>query len=342
VSSTPAADGFVMPAERAPHQRTLICWPARRSLWGGLYDRACADHAAIATAIARFEPVTVVAAPADASAATAALGAVAGVEVVPVPIDDSWARDSGPIVVRNSDGRRAVADFVFNGWGEKYAPWDEDDLLAGRLAEHLGLPRYRAPFVLEGGSITVDGHGTLVTTEQCLLHPNRNPGLTRAEIEQGLRDYLGVERIIWIPFGLADDDDTDGHVDNVAAFVEPGVVLVQESDDSSSPDHDRLAINRRCLDGAVDAAGRRLEVVTVPTLPRTRVERGERAVPYLNFYVCNGAVVVPVRDGLDDTDAKMLAVIGDCFPDREIVSVPGTALAQGGGGVHCITQQVPA
>jgi agmatine deiminase len=338
VESTPLADGFHMPAESEPHESTLMAWPARRALWGRHYAEAGAVHASIARAIAAHEPVTMVAAPSDHAAASLACGST--VDVVAIPIDDSWARDSGPIGVVAADGRRAAVDFVFNGWGRKCVPWDDDDALASRLAHHLGWPVFRAPFVLEGGSIAVDGQGTLVTTEECLLHPNRNPQLTRVEIEDGLRAYLGVERVIWIPFGLADDDDTDGHVDNVACFVEPGVVMVQGCDDPTTPDHDRLAVNRRCLDGARDAAGRRLVVVEVPVLPRATVDRGNRPVPYLNFYVCNGAVVVPVCG--HPADDKMLAAIGACHPGREVVPVPGAVLAHGGGGVHCITQQVPS
>jgi agmatine deiminase len=242
-------------------------------------------------------------------------------------------------VVRD-DGARAVVDFVFNGWGGKYAPWDDDDALAARIAGHFGLVAYRAPFVLEGGSVAVDGEGTLITTEQCLLNPNRNPELSRAEIEDGLRAYLGVERIIWLPFGLADDDDTDGHVDNVACFIAPGVVMVQGCDDPASPDHDRLAIDRRCLEGAGDAAGRRLEIVEIPVLPRVETGRGERPVPYLNYYIGNESVVVPVCG--HPADEKMLELIATSFATRQVVPVPGAVLAHGGGGVHCITQQVPS
>jgi len=338
MDSTPLADGLHMPGEWARHDATLMAWPVRRVLWSAHYPEACAVHAFIATAIAAHEHVTMVAAPPDHAAASAACGST--VDVVAFPIDDSWTRDNGPIVVVGAGGRRAAVDFVFNGWGQKYPPWDNDDALAGRLAERLGLRTYRAPFVLEGGSIAVDGQGTLVTTEQCLLHPNRNPQLTRTEIEDALRAYLGVERVIWIPFGLADDDDTDGHVDNVACFVEPGVVMVQGCDDPGSPDHDRLAVNRRCLQGARDAGGRRLEIVEVPVLPRALVGRGDRPVPYVNFYVCNGAVVVPVSG--HPADDEMLALIGASYPGREVVPVPGAVLAHGGGGVHCITQQVPS
>jgi agmatine deiminase len=327
-----------MPAEWSPHERTLIAWPARRALWGDRYDDACAVHAAVARAVAEHEPVTMVAAPADVDAARRACGPV--VEVVPIPIDDSWIRDSGPIGVVGPGGERAAVDFAFNGWGDKFRPWTDDDALAARVAAHLGLPCTRAPLVLEGGSIAVDGEGTLIATEQCLLHPNRNPDLTRAEIEDGLRTHLGVERIIWIPFGLADDDDTDGHVDNVAAFVAPGVVLVQGCDDPGRPDHDRLAVNRRCLAGATDARGRAVDVIEVPVLPFATTGRGERAVPYLNAYVANGVVVVPVSG--HPADERMLALIGSCYPGRKVVAVDGVTLAHGGGGVHCITQQVPS
>jgi agmatine deiminase len=338
VDATPAALGLRMPAEWERHDRTLIAWPARRALWLDQYDQAGAIHAEVARIVAADEPVTVVADPPDAEAAAEACGP--GVEVVALPIDDSWMRDSGPIGLVGSDGRRALADFEFNGWGGKYAPWEDDDALAGRLATVLGLPSHRAPFVLEGGSVAVDGQGTLIATEQCLLHPNRNPDLTRAEIEHGLQAYLGVDRVIWIPFGLADDDDTDGHVDNVACFVAPGVVLVQGCDEPGSPDHDRLALNRRCLDGAFDARGHPLEVVELPVLPRAAGPRGVRPVPYVNLYIANASVVVPVAG--DPRDDKMLAVIGSCFPGRAVVPVDGTVLAQGGGGVHCITQQLPA
>jgi agmatine deiminase len=327
-----------MPAEWSPHERTLMAWPARRSLWGAQYEQACSVHAAVARAVAAHEPVTMAATPGDAAAARLACGP--GVEVVPIPIDDSWIRDTGPIGVVGPRGQRAAVDFAFNGWGDKFRPWERDDALAGVLAEHLGLPCHRAPFVLEGGAITVDGEGTLITTEQCLLHPNRNPRLTRAQIEEGLHHYLGVERVIWIPFGLADDDDTDGHVDNVASFVAPGVVLVQGCDDPDRPDHERLAINRRCLAGATDAAGRSLEVIDVPVLPFVSTGRGARGVPYLNSYVAAGVVVVPVSG--HPADDRMLDVIARCYPDRDVVPLPGTTLAHGGGGVHCITQQVPS
>jgi agmatine deiminase len=321
-----------MPAEWAPHERTIMGWPCRRELWGDQLGQAKSDYAATANAVAAFEPLTMVCA--DAQDAGEARAALAGeVEVVELPIDDSWLRDSGPIFVLDDQGRRAGVHFGFNSWGEKFTPYDADAAVGGLLIDRLGDRRYDAPFVLEGGSVAVDGDGTLLTTEQCLLHPNRNPDMTREEIEQGLRDFLGVEQVVWLGQGLAEDRDTDGHVDLVAAFTRPGEVLLQ-STPLGTPSSERMADNRSRL----VAAG--LEVVDFPLLPTLEVGGEEVAVGHLNFYLCNGAVIVPVA-GLT-TDAEALERIGAAYPDREVVGVPGGVIAFGGGGPHCITQQVPA
>jgi agmatine deiminase len=306
-------------------------WPCRDEIWGAQLGQAKADYAATANAVAAFEPLTMVCADAhDADEARAAL--TGEVEVVELPIDDSWLRDSGPIFVLDADGARAGVHFGFNSWGEKFTPYDADAAVGGLLIDRLGDRRYDAPFVLEGGSVAVDGEGTLLTTEQCLLHPNRNPDMTREEIEQGLRDFLGVEQVVWLGQGLAEDRDTDGHVDLIAAFIRPGQVLLQ-STSPGTPSSERLADNRSRL----VAAG--LEVVDFPILPTLDVDGEEVAVGHLNFYLCNGAVVVPVA-GLT-TDAEALERIGAAYRDREVVGVPGGVIAFGGGGPHCITQQVP-
>lgn len=320
-----------MPAEWAPHERTIMGWPCRNELWGDQLGHAKADYAATANAVAAFEPLTMVCA--DAQDADEARAALAGeVEVVELPIDDSWLRDSGPIFVLDGDGARAGVHFGFNSWGEKFTPYDADAAIGGLLVDRLGDRRYEAPFVLEGGSVAVDGEGTLLTTEQCLLNPNRNPDLTREEIEQGLRDFLGVERVVWLGQGLAEDRDTDGHVDLIAAFIGPGQVLAQ-STPPGTPSSERMADNRSRL----VAAG--LEVVDFPILPTLEVGGEQVAVGHLNFYLCNGAVIVPVA-GLT-TDAEALERIGAAYPGREVVGVPGGVIAFGGGGPHCITQQVP-
>jgi agmatine deiminase len=332
-----------MPAESAVHERTVMCWPARRSLYGELMADAEAAHALVARTIARFEPVTMIAAPGAAGRAVEACGAEAqpfAITVVELPIDDSWFRDSGPIYVVDGD-RRVALDWRFNAWGDKFHPYDADAEVARRYAALAGDPSVALPMVLEGGAIAVDGAGTLVTTEQCLLHPNRNPELSRAAIESTLCTELGVSRIVWLPFGLALDDDTDGHVDNVAAFARPGVLVMQGCDDESEADWLRCNVNVRCARDAADARDEPIDVVEVPVLPFTEIGGERVAVPYLNYYLANGAVIVPVCGHAADDD--MLAIIGEQYPGREVVGLDvGAILAFGGGGIHCITQQVPA
>jgi agmatine deiminase len=345
--SSPAAEkatarslGLAMPAEWAHHELTLMAWPARLELWGAGLAEAKAEYAAVARAIAAFERVLMVAPAGCVAEVHDACGD--GVEAIELPIDDSWMRDSGPIIVTGAGGRRAGVDFRFNGWGEKFAPYDRDDALNRALLPHLGIERLAADLVLEGGSLTVDGEGTLIATEQCLLHPSRNPELTRAEIEERLELYLGIEKVVWIGSGLREDHDTDGHVDNVAQFVAPGVVLAQTVDDPSDPNHERLAENVERLRAAHDARGRSLEVIELGELPRTTVRGEPGVVPYVNLYVANGVVVVPTCGDDPDRDADVLTRLASVFGGREVVGVPARMLAEGGGGVHCITQQVPA
>jgi agmatine deiminase len=319
------------PAEWEPHERTVMGWPCRLELWGGTIEQARADYAAVANAVAAFEPVTMIANPGeDPARARAACGE--GVEIVELPLDDSWLRDCGPIYVYGDDGRRVAVHFRFNGWGEKFAPWDRDAAVGGLIATQLGDEVVPAPIVLEGGSILTDGTGTLLTTEQCLLNPNRNPSLSREEIERALRDHLGVQRIVWLGQGLVEDRDTDGHVDLIAAFVAPGRVLLQTVD-PGNPNYE----NCRDNDARLRAAG--IDVVELPYLPYDTVAGETVAASYLNFYLCNGAVIVPVSGA--ESDAAALDNIDRAYPDREVVPVPGAVLAYGGGGPHCITQQVP-
>jgi agmatine deiminase len=322
-----------MPAEWAPQERTLMCWPARLALWGERFAEAEAVHAAVANAVAAFEPVTMAAHPRNAAAARRLCGA--GVEVVEIPIDDSWARDSGPIFVTDGAGGRAGVRFGFNGWGEKYGPWDEDARFAGRILDVLGEESLDARhFVLEGGSIAVDGEGTLFTTEQCLLEEHRNPALDKGAIEAELGRHLGVERVVWLDRGLVEDRDTDGHVDNICAVVAPGHVLLQTVADEENPNYELCQENVRRL----QAAG--VEVTELAWLPYVSGAEEPTVVPYVNFYVCNGGLIVPTQG--DETDGEALALLESLYPGREAVPVPGAALAFGGGGVHCITQQVPA
>lgn len=333
LSETPAAAGFCMPAEWEAHDACWMGWPCRAEAFGGAADlqAACRAYALVARSIAEFEPVFMIARPQDAADARKALGDAA--QVLEWPMDDSWLRDSGPTFLRDAAGSIAGVDWRFNAWGEKYRPFDQDNALAARVLEHAGARRFPAPLVMEGGSFHCDGEGTALTTEQCLLHPNRNPGMSREQIEQALQDYLGVQKIIWLR-GDPLDEETDGHVDEVACFAAPGVALAMHA-----PDEPALDENVRRLQAASDACGRRLEVIL---LPRPRVFRRGAHCPasYINFYLANGAAVIPSYGVPEDAEAK--SILTDAFPGRRIVQLPAAAIAFGGGGIHCITQQQPA
>ena len=331
-ASTPRDDGFSMPAEWEPHEACLMEWPTltRRDFWADRFEEVKHDYAAVANAVADFEPVVMVCDP-DQRAEARRLCAEE-VEILPLPIDDSWMRDNGPIFVRDGDGGVALVHFGFNAWGEKFAPWDRDAEVPRLVASHLGMRRYRAPFVLEGGSFFVDGEGTLLTTEQCLLHPNRNPSMSREQIEAGLRDYLGVETIVWLGRGHSTDRDTDGHIDGIAIYLAPAAVALLAPEDEEDPDHKSGHENVERLENATDARGRGFEVTPFQTRP-------PGVVPYLNAYLANGGAIVPVAGRPEDEQA--LEQIGKLLPDRDVVAVPGNCLTYGGGGPHCITQQQP-
>jgi agmatine deiminase len=332
--------GLRMPAEWAPHERTLIAWPAREQAWRDTTIEQARDATAqVVAAVAAFEPVTLVVDPAHRKDAKRRVPRKE-VDVVALPIDDSWLRDSGPLIVTGSNGAgvtRAGIDFRFNAWGEAFAPYDKDADVARLLLEHLRIERFASPLVLEGGSIAVDGEGMLVTTEQCLLNRNRNPLLHRKEIEAELCLQLGAERVVWLGQGLVEDADTDGHVDNVCAFIAPGRALLQTTVDPNDPNAPAAEENARRL----GTAGIRVERWEL--LPRTtRADGSVVAIPYTNFYLCNGAAIVPLGEQDATMDQEALQRLAALLPGREIVGVPGRTLALGGGGVHCITQQVPA
>jgi agmatine deiminase len=314
-----------------------MAWPCRRELWEGHMAAAKEESAAVANAVAAFEPVTMVAGtPQDAAEARAACSAA--VEILELPVDDSWLRDSGPIFVvddHDAPTRRVGVHFGFNAWGDKFTGYANDQAIGRRLAEHVGAEVVPAPLILEGGSIAVDGAGVLLTTEQCLLHPNRNPDLRSDQIEQHLKDYLGVTQVVWFGHGLVEDRDTDGHVDLIAAFTKPGTVLLQRAA-VTNPNHDNLAANREIA----IAAG--LEVIDFDPLAYAEVDGEPVVASYMNFYLGDRFVIVPIA-GQPDLDAEALARIADAYEGtKEVIGVPGTIHAFGGGGPHCITQQVPA
>ena len=321
-----------MPAEFAPHERTVMGWPARRELWGPELEQAKCDYAAVANAIAAFEPVTMVARPQDTDEARAALAG--NVEVVAELIDDSWLRDNGPLFLLSADGRaRRASVFGFNAWGEKFTPYDEDAALAERLCARWDVEAYRPGMVLEGGSVHVDGAGLVVTTEQCLLHPSRNPGMAREDIEARVLEYLGATEMLWLGQGLVEDRDTDGHIDLIFAFTGPRAAVVQ-----TVPEHNPNFAS--CAENVERARAAGVAVIEFPHLVYGEVAGEPTTMSYLNLYLANGAAIVPTAGGGEDEAA--LALLGEVFPEREIVPVPGMVLAYGGGGPHCITQQVPA
>ena len=328
------------PGEWEPHERTIMGWPCRLELWGETLEQARRDYAAVANAICSFEPVTMIA-NAGADAAQARAMCAGGVEIVELPLDDSWLRDSGPIYVVDHGGHsgasaggrgRTAVHFGFNAWGEKFTPWDKDAAVGALIAEALGDTVLDAPFVLEGGSVIADGAGTILTTEQCLLHPSRNPSLSREQLEALLAQYLGASSVVWLGQGLVEDRDTDGHVDLIAVYSGAGRALLQTVS-QDNPNFENCQENLARL----RAAG--IAVVEIPYLPYVEVAGEQVAASYLNLYICNDAVIVPVTGA--DTDAQALRIIGGEFPGREIVPVSGAVIAYGGGGPHCITQQVP-
>ena len=358
IGGTPRADSFRMPGEFEPHAGTWMLWPQRPDNWrlGG----KPAQHAwvAVASAIARFEPVTVGVNHDQYENARSMLPA--NVRVIELSNNDAWIRDSGPTFIVNDEGGVRLVHWDFNAWGGLYDglyfPWDKDQLIPQKIAEIERVDRYKAPLVMEGGSFHVDGEGTLITTEECLLSPGRNPQLSREEIEQHLRDYLSVEKIVWLGRGI-DPDETNGHVDDVACFVRPGVVLAGWTEDQGDWRYELLHENYARLEATTDARGHAFELHKLP-MPDIMevtaeeawgVDQAEGSIPrqpgdktaasYLNFYVCNGGMVLPVFD--DPHDAEAVDTVQRLYPDRKVVTVPGREIVLGGGNVHCITQQQP-
>jgi agmatine deiminase len=337
----PARDGYAMPAEWAPHARTLICWPCRTETWNGEDGllRAKQAVARVARAISTFEPVTIAVRPHDT--AEAKLATAGKTDLFEVPLDDSWARDSGPTFVTRSDGARAAVQWEFNGWGNKYHPWTEDAAFATRAAMEAGVKVYRAPLVCEGGAIHSDGEGTLITTEQCLLNANRNPHLDRQQVEERLALYAGARRILWLGTGFS-DEETDGHVDNIACFAAPGRIIVGVPASRSHPDYEPVMDALRTLSAARDAHGRRFEIAEIVQPETRRLDWRGRLLQasYVNFYLANGGVVMPAFD--DPNDERARSAIANCFPGRDILQIHALDIVEGGGGIHCITQQEPA
>jgi agmatine deiminase len=356
---TPAQDGFFMPAEWAQHSGSWMIWPERPDNWRLGAKPAQAAFAAVAEAIAETEPVTMCASTAQFQNARRQLSP--RIRVVEMTSNDSWARDCGPTFVVDGAGRVRGVDWRFNAWGGLdgglYFPWDQDELVAPKILDIERIERYAAPLVLEGGSVHVDGEGTLLTTGECLLNKNRNPNLTKDEIEAHLKDYLGVTSIIWLDRGVH-NDETDGHIDNLACFAKPGVVLLTWTDDRADPQYEISQDAFERLSRARDAKGRSLEIVKlhqpgplymtadeaagvdVVEGSEPRVAGTRLAGSYVNFYICNDAVIAPLLDPA--RDAQAIETLSRVLSDRHVKGVDAREILLGGGNIHCILQQQPS
>ncbi|MER8185094.1 agmatine deiminase family protein [Kitasatospora sp. NPDC094015] len=337
--SLTAAAGLAMPAEWQPHTRTFMAWPALEEVWGDQLGAVRQDIARVAQAVGRFEPVVLMARPEQRAEAQQLCGS--SVEVIDLPVDDLWARDTGPTFVTGAPGLAGV-DFHFNGWGGKQTH-DADARVAAELLDRYRIRRIDAPLTAEGGALEVDGEGTLMATESSLVNPNRNPGLDRDRIEADLKGLLGVRKVIWFQ-GVAGKDITDCHIDALARFAEPGVVVLHRPGPDTPPDIWSTASDQalQVLRGATDAQGRPLRVVelTEPDFTAITGHGDDFLATYLNYYVVNGGVIMP-KFGDRAADDRAAGVLGDLHPDREVVQVPIDAIAAGGGGIHCSTQQQP-
>jgi agmatine deiminase len=358
LDTTPAADGFRMPGEFEPHSGCWMLWPERASNWRLGAKPAQSAFAAVATAIATSEPVTVGVSARQFVQARSMLPDA--VRVVELSSDDAWMRDVGPTFVVNKRRELRGVDWMFNAWGGLngglYFPWDQDDLVARKVLEIEGCDRYRAPFVLEGGAIHVDGEGTLLTTEECLLNPNRNPQLDSGQLEILLHEYLGITSVVWLGQGVV-NDETNGHIDNLCCFARPGEVVLTWTDNKRDPQYKvSLDAYERLMDSR-DAQGRRFKVhklIHPGPLKRSKeearhidIEEGvhprpadERlAASYVNFYIGNSAIVMPLLD--PKRDKLAMKQLEEIFPERRIIGVQSREILLGGGNIHCITQQVP-
>jgi len=352
--STPRADGFHMPPEWAPHARTWMLWPERPDNWRLEAGPAQKAFSEVAAAISQFEALTMGANPRQVRGARKILPPQ--VKVAKMPNNDAWMRDCGPTFVVNGKGGVRLVDWQFNAWGGLYTDFRLDDVVPQKVAKMEGVDYYCAPLILEGGSIHVDGEGTLLTTEECLLNENRNPSLSRRQIENSLCDFTGVDKILWLGTGVY-NDETNGHVDNIACFLRPGLVALTWTDNHNDPQYpiSKDAYDR--LTKFTDAKSRKLEVLKIHqpdpilitaeeaagvlpvegTFPRKVGDR--MAASYINFYTCNRGIILPTFN--DPHDQSAMDLLQKAMPDRKIAVVYAREILLGGGNIHCITQQQP-
>lgn len=353
LTTLPINDGFRMPAEWESHKGCWLIWPERTDFWYNGGKPAQKQMVEVATEISKFESVTVAVSTSQYAHARARLPEK--IKVVELSTNDAWVRDTGATCLINDEtGEVRGIDWKFNAWGEIYFPWDLDDAVARKMCEIEGIDCYNAPFILEGGSIHVDGEGTILTTEQCLLNDNRNPHLNKQDLEQLLCNYLNGKKVVWLPMGWTSDDDTNGHIDNLAMFVAPGVIALNWTLDENDPMFPICQAALTTLEAETDAKGRKFQVIKVPmpTLYYTKeqiegldshdgtYERTDKCpASYINCYLANGAAIVPIFNC--PTDEEALIILQNAMPDKKVVGLPATDLVCGGGDIHCLTQQIP-
>jgi agmatine deiminase len=336
-----AALGYRMAAEWEPHAATWLAWPHKRESWPGKFEPILPLYARFIRTLARFEPVHVLAGGnAVMSEARSLVGDVANVTLHDIPTNDAWTRDHGPTFLVGLPGSPpALVDWGYNAWGGKYPPFDLDDAVPRRIADITGRRRFEPGIILEGGAIDCNGRGTILTTEQCLLNPNRNPHLKQADMEQYLADYLAAKKVLWLGEGI-EGDDTDGHIDELARFVGERTVVAALEENRDDPNYCALRENFERLGRMTDQDRRPLDVIALP-MPRSIHYEGQRLpASYCNFYIANTIVVVPQFD--DPADAKAMEILGRVLPGREVIGLPARDLVWGLGAFHCITQQEPA
>ena len=335
---TPKEAGFYMPPEWHPHTACWMAWPCHGPSWENIgLDRAAKAYAEVAKAIAQFEPVTMLVNPDQLQTAASLCGH--NIRLLPLAINDSWTRDTGPSFLIHAKGQLAGVDWIHNAWGQNYDDYALDQQIAKAIINSTNATYFHAPLVMEGGSFHVDGEGTVLTSRECLLNPNRNPNLSQDEIAHYLCDYLNVEKVIWLNKGLL-GDETDGHIDEIACFIAPGKVLALITHDQQDPNYQTLQENLELLQAATDAKGRQLDIYTIEQPPATFIDGERLTLSYINFYMANQGIVMPAF-GHAKHDKAAYELFTQLFPKRQIVQIAAIDVFAGGGGIHCITQQQP-
>jgi agmatine deiminase len=316
-----------------------MAWPCHLQTWSKIgLDKARIAYAKVANAIAQYEPVVMLVNPGDEQSAKALCSD--NITFYSFPLNDSWTRDTGATFLLNETNQLAGVDWIHNAWGGNYSDCELDNKVASELIRYTKSRYFHAPLVMEGGSFHVDGEGTVLTSKECLLNPNRNPHLKQEDIESYLCNYLGVNKVLWLNKGII-GDETDGHIDEIATFIAPGKVLCLITSDKADPNYHNLQENLEILKNATDSSGRHLQVFTVEQPPATYLDHERLTLSYINFYLANNGIVMPAF-GHEAYDRAAYHLFSDLFPNHHISQISAIDVFAGGGGIHCITQQQPA